>query len=81
MVGVESADIMATLLRLKSEIEAGKGKGLQMTFVGATESHILAKEIAAANVGVLITPPRSYPYDWERRRMCAFSHFLPYYLT
>lgn len=71
VIDVENADIMATLLRLKAETETknGKGKGVKMTFVGATESHILAKELAAADVGVIITPPRSFPYDWERKRM------------
>jgi hypothetical protein len=72
IIEVESADIMATLLRLKDEVDATrvvKGSGLRLTFVGATESFILADELAAADVGVIITPPRSFPYDWERRRM------------
>jgi hypothetical protein len=66
---------MATLLRLQAEVNAKTttGTGLKLTFVGATESYLLAKEIAAADVGVIITPPRSFPYNWERRRMYVLN--------
>lgn len=62
---------MATLLRLKSEVDLKTGKDLKMTFTGGTESHIVAKELSEAGVGVIVTPPRSFPYDWERKRMYA----------
>lgn len=74
MVNVESADIMATLLRLKAEIEhnifaeTNFHKELKLTFSGATEAHLLARELRHAKVGVLVHP-RPYPYAWESRRM------------
>jgi len=74
VVDVESADIMATLLRLKGEIEhkiffeTNLHKNLKFTFSGATEAHLLARELRHANVGVLVHP-RPFPYTWGSRRM------------
>lgn len=45
MIQVGSADIMATLLLLKAEIEGRKGSTMRMVFADATEAHLLAKEI------------------------------------
>ena len=74
MVKVENADIMATLIRLKTEAEhkifteTNIRKELKFTFSGATEAHLLAQELKQAKVGVLVHP-RPYPYAWESRRM------------
>ncbi|KDQ57533.1 hypothetical protein JAAARDRAFT_267221 [Jaapia argillacea MUCL 33604] len=71
VVEVHDADIIATLLLLKKEVEGVTNATIRMSLLGATEAHILAKEISSANVGVLLTPPRSHPYTWERRRIHA----------
>lgn len=72
VVSVENADIMATLLSLKSDYEESAGQTLRLTFSGGTEAHLLADEIAAAGVSVILTKLRPYPGTWEQRRMCAF---------
>ncbi|EGN99656.1 hypothetical protein SERLA73DRAFT_159873 [Serpula lacrymans var. lacrymans S7.3] len=69
VVDVKSADIIATLLVLKRDVEAASGTPIKMTLFRAAEAHLLAKEIAEANVGVIVTPPRSFPYTWEGRRI------------
>ncbi|KDR69239.1 hypothetical protein GALMADRAFT_128703 [Galerina marginata CBS 339.88] len=69
VVSVESSDIMATLVELKSEYQNATGKTLQLTFSGGSEAHLLAKEIAAAGVSVILTSPRPYPGTWEQRRI------------
>lgn len=46
MVEVSSADIMATLLILKAEVEDRIGSRMRMVFSGATEAHLLAQEIS-----------------------------------
>lgn len=46
MIEVHSADIMAALLIMKAEIEDRKGSYMRMVFSGATEAHLLAKEIS-----------------------------------
>lgn len=55
VIEVGSADIMATLLNLKAEAEERWGTTMRMVFSGATEAHLLAKEIG--------TPTRS-ANDW-----------------
>lgn len=60
---------MATLLNLKKEVEGKSGSKMKMTFLGGTEAHLLATEIAAAGVGIIVTQPRSFPHSWEHRRM------------
>jgi hypothetical protein len=74
VVTVHSADIMAKLIELKKYIENPHPPHLPthpptVTFVGATEAHLLAKEIAEAHIGVIVTPPRPFPTFWEQRRV------------
>ncbi|KAJ4472838.1 carbohydrate esterase family 9 protein [Lentinula edodes] len=69
VIGVHSADIMASLILLKSEITKETGSAIQMTFAGASEAHLLAKEIGAAGVGVILSPARSFPFFWDMRRI------------
>ncbi|KAJ7691755.1 hypothetical protein B0H17DRAFT_1062568 [Mycena rosella] len=71
VINVNSADIIASLLVLKREVEAQRGVTLKMTLVGGAEAHLLAPELAAANVGVILMPSRSFPYTWEHRRILA----------
>ncbi|KAJ6491350.1 hypothetical protein C8R47DRAFT_1045160 [Mycena vitilis] len=68
VVDVESADIIASVLVLKKEVEAAKGQTIRLTLTGATEGHLLAKEIGEAGVGVLVQQ-RSYPSRWEQKRL------------
>ncbi|KAJ7628031.1 hypothetical protein DFH06DRAFT_1272898 [Mycena polygramma] len=69
VVTVHNADIMATLLVLKSEFDAGHSDALRMTFAGATEAHLLASHIGAAGVSVILAPARPYPETWDYRRV------------
>ncbi|KAG8763267.1 hypothetical protein FRC11_004954, partial [Ceratobasidium sp. 423] len=48
VVLVENEDIMATLLDLKKELETVSNTTLHLVFAGATESHLIADEIAKA---------------------------------
>jgi hypothetical protein len=68
VVKVESADIIASLLVLKKEVEAVKGNPIRLTLSGATEAHLLAKEIGKAGVGVIIEQ-RPFPSSWEQKRI------------
>ncbi|KZP34599.1 composite domain of metallo-dependent hydrolase [Athelia psychrophila] len=71
VINVESADIMASLIALKQDVEAQTGHELAMTFAGASEAHILAQEIGDSRVGVILTPSRPFPFTWESRRILA----------
>ncbi|KJA17916.1 hypothetical protein HYPSUDRAFT_45759 [Hypholoma sublateritium FD-334 SS-4] len=69
VISVENADIIATLLELKADYEKSTGNTLKLTFSGASEAHLLAQEIADAGVSVILTSPRPYPGNWEKRRI------------
>lgn len=64
-----SADVIATLILLKQEVEARSRKEIHLTITGATEAHLLAKELGDANIGVILIPSRPFPEVWESRRM------------
>ncbi|KAJ7116414.1 carbohydrate esterase family 9 protein [Mycena epipterygia] len=69
VVEAHSADIIASLILLKKEVEHAKGPTIQMTITGATEAHLLAKELGEAGVGVILNPARPFPFLWEYRRV------------
>ncbi|KIJ40954.1 hypothetical protein M422DRAFT_256128 [Sphaerobolus stellatus SS14] len=64
IIHTSSADIIATLIALKREVESFLGTPIRLTIVGAAESH-LAKELALTNVGIVLVSVRQFPYDWE----------------
>ena len=51
---------MAMLLGLKYEYEETTGRRLKLTFSGARETHLIAKDIALAGVSVGLTSPRPF---------------------
>ncbi|KAJ8088290.1 hypothetical protein PM082_022362 [Marasmius tenuissimus] len=75
LIKVENADIMATLIQLKGEVESTikaqnhMAKKLRITFVGAAEAHLLASEIAGAGIGVIVAPVRPFPASWQQLRI------------
>ncbi|KAG9004460.1 hypothetical protein FRB94_002331 [Tulasnella sp. JGI-2019a] len=69
IVHVDSADVMAKLIALKAEVEERSGKVMKMAFFGALEAHLLAPEIASANIGVIVNPARATPISWDSRRI------------
>ena len=71
VIDVDSADILATLIALKSEAERvlGVSVPLKFTFSGGGEAHLLAKEIGQAGIGVVLTQPRPFPKMWDAHKM------------
>ncbi|KAJ4474593.1 hypothetical protein C8J55DRAFT_607143 [Lentinula edodes] len=68
VIEVGSADAITTLISLKQELEAVNENKIHLTIFGATESHLLAKELAEAGVGVVVGPVHPFPESWEIRR-------------
>lgn len=64
-----SADIIATLIVLKGEIEHHTKNHIKLTIAGGGEAHLLAKELGKAKVGVILNPIRPFPAAWESRRI------------
>ena len=69
VVNTDSADIIATLVLLKREIEDLQGRTIRLTIAGGLEAHLIAKELGKAEVGVVQLPSRPFPTTWESRRM------------
>ncbi|KAK7472814.1 hypothetical protein VKT23_000921 [Stygiomarasmius scandens] len=69
VVEAHSADIIATLILLKKEVERSTGKNVRLTVTGASEAHLLAKELSESGTGVILNPVHSFPFAWEDRRI------------
>ncbi|KAK3896754.1 hypothetical protein C8A05DRAFT_39699 [Staphylotrichum tortipilum] len=67
-VTVHSADVIASLLSLKSDLDVSLPTPLRLIILGGAESHLLARELAAANVSVVLSPAFSYGVSWDQRR-------------
>ncbi|KAI1339822.1 amidohydrolase [Xylariaceae sp. FL0016] len=75
VVTVHSADAIASVLKLKSTVDGTiassrgiESKGITLAILGGAESYILASELAAADVGVVLSPLLSYRTSWDQRR-------------
>ncbi|KAF8893823.1 carbohydrate esterase family 9 protein [Infundibulicybe gibba] len=69
VVEAHSADVIATLILLKMEVETETRRAMKLTITGAEEAHLLANELAKADVGVILNPSRPFPSVWESRRI------------
>ncbi|WPG98307.1 Hypothetical protein R9X50_00109500 [Acrodontium crateriforme] len=68
VIKVHSADIIASLLSVKAVVERASNHSLSLVILGGAESHLLAKELAAAKVGVVLAPLQAYSETWDQRR-------------
>lgn len=75
VITVHKADTIASLLRLKSKIDAqikdldaSSTKNLRLIILGGAEAFLLAPELAAAKVGVVLAPAFPYGETWDQRR-------------
>jgi hypothetical protein len=74
---INSADGIATALRIKSEVEgilstvdtAEQAQRLKMAIIGGAEAHMVAKELGEAEVGVILSPLQSIGDSWDSRRV------------
>jgi hypothetical protein len=69
VVHTDNADVIATLIELKSEVEEKTGARIRMTIAGGAEAHLLARELADASVGVVVLSARPFPGTWDSQRM------------
>jgi hypothetical protein len=75
-ITVHSADTIAALLRVKADVDkvksdlfGGRAGGLlRLVIVGGAEAHLLATELAAAEVGVFLSPMQGLAVSWDQRR-------------
>ena len=67
-ITVHSADGIAGALKLKKQVEEASESRLTVVILGGAESHLVAAELAAAHVGVVLSPLQSYRTSWDQRR-------------
>ena len=68
IITVHSADTIAALLKLKTTLEATTHTPLRLILHGAAEAHLLAADLAAARIPVILAPLFSYATTWDQRR-------------
>ncbi|KAG5917792.1 hypothetical protein E4U53_004156, partial [Claviceps sorghi] len=69
---INSADGIASALRIKSEVDGVlKTSKIRMAIIGGAEAHLVAHELAAASVGVILTPLQPMPLFWDARRVLS----------
>lgn len=81
VVKANDADVISALIRLKRE----HAPNLKLTILGGAESWLVADELASENIGVIVSPPRSFPAAWDQRRILPgpplSNHTLPSFLA
>ncbi|PNP39988.1 hypothetical protein TGAMA5MH_08254 [Trichoderma gamsii] len=65
---IDNADGIAIALRIKSEVEEATKSKIRLAILGGAESHLVAAELGAANVGVILLPLQVHPNNWDQRR-------------
>ncbi|KAI1459680.1 amidohydrolase [Annulohypoxylon moriforme] len=75
VISVHSADAIAAILKVKEVVDkaitSSRGigsSGIRLVLIGGAESFLLADELAAADVGVVLSPLLSYRNGWDQRR-------------
>ncbi|KAI5245189.1 hypothetical protein E4T43_03299 [Aureobasidium subglaciale] len=68
VLSVHSADGISALLRLKSTVEEASKTPIRLVVLGAAESHLVAEELAAADVAVVLAPLLPWAQSWDQRR-------------
>lgn len=70
VITVHSADTIAALLKVKAAVEAASptNSRLRLVILGGAEAHLVADELAAAGVAVVLAPLLSYATTWDQRR-------------
>lgn len=72
-ITAHSADVIASILKVKGTVDSaitstGGDGGIRIVIIGGAESFIVADELAAAKVGVVLSPLLSYRTTWDQRR-------------
>lgn len=78
---MQSVDAMATLIELKAEVENHFGSEMRMSFVGANEAHILAKELGEHIVQQRRFSPSIGNFEGQARVGIILDPPRPYPLT
>ncbi|KAL8278048.1 hypothetical protein RQP46_009508 [Phenoliferia psychrophenolica] len=68
IISVNKADDIAALIRLKVQVELERGSQVKLVIAGGAEAWIVADELAAHDVAVILSPLRAPPSTWSSLR-------------
>jgi imidazolonepropionase-like amidohydrolase len=68
VLSAHSADTIASVIRLKSQIETASSQSLRIVIIGGAEAHLVADELAAAKIAVVLAPLLPHAQSWDQRR-------------
>ena len=68
VLSAHSADTIVSIIRLKSQIESVSSTNLRVAIIGAAEAHLVADELAASNISVVVAPLLPHAQSWDQRR-------------
>ncbi|KAF1936839.1 amidohydrolase [Clathrospora elynae] len=78
VLSAHSADTIASIIKLKDYIESAiasytststtSNTKLQIVIIGGAEAHLVATELAAANISVVLAPMLPHAQSWDQRR-------------
>jgi len=76
VISVHKADTIASLLRVKDEVEGALNKSpssfkstkLRLVILGGAESYLVASDLAARDVPVVLAPLLPFSQSWDQRR-------------
>ncbi|OAG02488.1 uncharacterized protein CC84DRAFT_1126831 [Paraphaeosphaeria sporulosa] len=76
VLAAHSADTIASIIRLKSTIEhailkatpSSSQPDLHVVVIGAAEAHLVATELAAAKIPVILAPLQPHQGSWDQKR-------------
>ena len=74
VLSVHSADTITSIIRMKSAVESAIAKStskdtkLRIVIIGAAEAHLVANELAEANISVVLAPLQPHQGSWDQKR-------------
>ncbi|GAA5972136.1 hypothetical protein JCM8115_007136 [Rhodotorula mucilaginosa] len=68
VIRADKADVLASLVKLKLAIESKLPQKMRWVIHGGQEAHLVASQLADAEINVILTSPRSFPTTWDARR-------------
>lgn len=75
VLSAHSADTIASVIKLKHYVEylltltpSPPKKSLRVVVVGGTEAHLVATELASANISLVLAPLLPHAQSWDQRR-------------
>jgi imidazolonepropionase-like amidohydrolase len=68
VLSAHSADTIASIIRLKTQVESASSQKIRIVIIGGAEAHLVADELAASKIAVVLAPLLPHAQSWDQRR-------------